>query len=98
MVALMSENYSLKKERDLYKTKIEHDFKTKYTAIEQQLRESERQRVTLIDSLNSRNLHIQTLNRVSDSLNNQLESVKGRYDKLTSSDKAKEMEKRANGE
>ncbi len=97
MFYFMAENHSLKKERDLYKTKIENDFKTKYTAIEQQLRDSERERVILADSLNTRNIHIQTLNRVSDSLTNELKLVPGRYKKLNSSEKAIEMERRANG-
>jgi len=93
----MLENNQIQKERNLYNKKIENDFNTKYKAIEQQLKRSEQERLVLIDSLNRRDIHIQNLLQLNKGYAIQLNQIKGRYDKLTSSEKAKEMERRANG-
>jgi len=88
---------NLERSNELYKKQVEHDFQTKYTLLEDQLKASERERLVLIDSFNNRNLYIKTLLELNKGYEKELKDVKGRYNKLTSSEKAIELTRRANG-
>lgn len=86
---------SVKEESELYKNKIENDYKLKLKELQLQLERSRRERMVLIDSFNRRSVYIETLISDVDSLEKELKSVKGRYKKLTSSEKANELTRRA---
>lgn len=86
---------NLERSNALYKKQIENDFKNKYKQLEIQLQASERERLVLIDSFNARSLYIQTLLVKNQEYEKELKNIKGRYKKLTSSEKALELTKRA---
>jgi hypothetical protein len=91
---LRSSNNS--KENELYKNKIENDYKIKLKQYELELERSRRERMVLIDSFNDRSIYIETLVRSLDQQKEELKAIKGKYKKLTSSEKANELIRRAN--
>lgn len=95
LIYVMVSRNRLKEENELYKNKIENDYKLKLKELQLQLERSRRERMVLIDSFNRRSVYIETLVSDVDSLEKELKSVKGRYKKLTSSEKANELTRRA---
>lgn len=91
-------NDNLKEENELYKNKIENDYKIKLKQYEFELERSRRERMVLIDSFNNRSIYIETLIRSLDQQKEELKAIKGKYKKLTSSEKANELIRRANGD
>ena len=86
-----------RKESDLYKTKVQNDFNTKYLLLEQRFRTSERERMVLVhhsDSLDNRSKSLDSALHVKDA---EIKKIKGSYNKRTPSELETEMIKRANG-
>lgn len=96
LYALFAGN-NYRKERYLYKNQVENDFNSKYLKLEHQLKTSEQQRLALTDSIISINRDNEVIQHHSDSIEIELKRVKGRYRNMSSSDKAKELTRRANG-
>jgi hypothetical protein len=97
LYALFAGNNYRKENKDL-KNQIENDFKSRITNLEQQLKTSEQQRLAANDTINNLSLHNKVLHNSVDSINQEIAKIKGRYKNLSSSDKAKELTRRANGE
>jgi len=96
IILLLTDRYTIRKERDLYKTQVQNDFKSKYLPLERQLRESEQLRMGLvlrIDSIDNTNTN---LVRVNKSLDSTLRKIRGSYSRKTPSELETEMINRYN--
>ncbi len=91
LVANLVFTSSFKKERDLYKNKVQNDFNTKYLLLEKKLQISESTRRGLDNRIDSLNLSIQTLTESNLTLDRELTKVKGKYKDRTPSELEKLM-------
>lgn len=88
-------NYQQKREKETYKKLLDDQYKQRYAELQQKLKQTQQQRLVLIDSVSRLNHNNQTLHELSKKQDEELKKIKGRYNNHTPSELELEMERRA---